>query len=393
VISAIRDMTEKKKMEAQLLRTQRLESIGTLAGGIAHDLNNVLAPIMMSIDILRLKYSNAEAERILATIESSAQRGAGMVKQILTFARGIQGERVTLQIEHLIKEVTKILKQTFPKTIEVRTTLEGKLWPLVADATQLHQVLMNLCINARDAMPNGGTLTLHAANFLVDETFAAMNSEAKVGPFVVVRVTDTGTGIPIHIRERIFDPFFTTKSLEKGTGLGLSTVRGIVKSHGGFVSVYSEMGKGTEFRVFLSAQQSATTELLQVEQRALPVGNGELVLVVDDEAAILDIAKQTLQMSGYQVLTARDGAEAVALCVQHPGEIKLMLTDMMMPIMNGPATIRAIRRIDPRIKIIAASGLGSTLKATDPKELQIEAFLQKPYTADRLVKTIHALLT
>jgi len=291
-----------------------------------------------------------------------------------------------------MKEIAKILKQTFPKSIEIRTALADPLWPLVADATQLHQVLMNLSVNARDAMPNGGTLTLQAANFFVDETFAAMNPEAAVGPFVVVRVTDTGTGIPVHIRERIFEPFFTTKSLEKGTGLGLSTVRGIVRSHGGFVSVYSEVGKGTEFRVYLSAQKSATTELAEVEQRALPTGNGEIVLVVDDEAAILDVTKQTLKMFGYQVLTARDGAEAIALCAQHPGEIKVILTDMTMPIMDGSATIHAVRRIAPEIKIIAASGLGSGVKVTDPKELQIEAFLQKPYTAGNLVKTVHEVL-
>lgn len=386
------DIREKKNLEAQYLRSQRMESLGTLAGGIAHDLNNVLAPILMSIEILRLKYSEPDAERILTTVESSARRGAEMVKQVLTFARGVQGERVSLQVGHLLKEVAKILKQTVPKVIEIRTVLRGQLWPTVGDATQLHQVLMNLCVNARDAMPNGGTLTLEAGNLLIDESFAAMNVEAKPGAYVQLSVRDTGTGIPPQVLERMFEPFFTTKTLEKGTGLGLSTVRGIVKSHGGFVKVYSEVGKGSDFQVFLPAQQSTTTEVVEIQERVLPIGNGEVVLVVDDEAAILNIAKQTLEAFGYQVRTASDGAEAIGLCAQHGSEIKLMVTDMMMPVLDGLSTIKGVRRIAPLIKIIAATGLGTQADLTGPNQTRIDGFLQKPYTAEQLLQTVHHVL-
>ncbi|MBI4663263.1 MAG: response regulator [Verrucomicrobia bacterium] len=386
------DITEKKRLEAESLRNQRLESIGTLAGGIAHDLNNVLAPVLMSLQILRMKYTAPDDERLLSTIEASAARGADMVKQVLTFARGVQGERVAVQLVHLIKEVAKILKQTFPKSIQVRTALQDGLWALTADATQLHQVLMNLCVNARDAMPHGGTLTLSATNLLVDDPFASMHPHLKPGPHVELKIADTGTGIPPEIKARIFEPFFTTKETGKGTGLGLSTARSIVKNHAGDITCYSEVGQGTEFKIYLPALRSAATEAAAAEMRALPTGSGELILVADDEAAILNIAKQTLEMFGYKVLTASDGAEAIASCAQHTGKIRVLVTDMGMPIMDGPATIRAVRRIDPRIKIVAASGLGSGVKVTDPEQLQVEAFLPKPYTAELLVKTVYEVL-
>lgn len=389
----VRDITEKKALNEKLLRNQRLESIGTLAGGIAHDLNNVLAPILMSIEILRMKYPETKAERILETIETSALRGADMVRQVLAFARGVQGEHVTLQISHLIKEIVNILQQIFSKSIQFRTSIPQELWAMTGDATQLHQVLMNLCVNARDAMPGGGTLTVGAQNFLIDENFAGMNPEAKAGPYLIVTVTDTGTGIAPEVQDRMFEPFFTTKPLEKGTGLGLATVRGIVKSHGGFITVYSEVGNGTEFMVYLPAQKSDATKRVEARRQALPMGKGELILVVDDEATILNMAKQTLEMFGYQVLTAGDGAEATAVCAQNQGKIKLMLTDMMMPIMDGAATVHAVRRIDPKIKIIGNSGLGSDPKVTDREKLQVDAFFRKPYTAEKLLKTVHRVLS
>ena len=387
------DVTERKNLEAQSLRGQRLESLGTLAGGIAHDLNNMLAPIMMSIEILRLKYSDAGAEQILTTIEASAQRGAEMVKQVLTFARGVQGERVTLQVAHIIKEIGKILKQTFPKAIESRIAVANQLWPTVGDATQLQQVLMNLCVNARDAMPDGGTLKLEASNFVIDESFAVMDVEAKPGPYVMISVKDTGTGIPAQVLERMFEPFFTTKPLDKGTGLGLSTVRGIVKTHGGFIKVHTEIGRGTEFQVFLPAQKTTGPSQVQAQPCALPTGHGEVVLVVDDEAAVLNIAKQTLETFGYHVLTANDGAEAIGLCAQPGSVIKLMVTDMMMPILDGPSTINGVRRVAPTIKIIATSGADGRPDLTGPNRLKIDAVLQKPYSAEQLLKMVHRVLS
>lgn len=392
VMGISRDITERKLLEAQSLRAQRLESLGALAGGIAHDLNNVLAPILMSLHMLRAKYTGPSDDRLLNTIEPSVQRGADMVKQILAFVRGVQGERASLGIGPLLRELARILTPTFPKMIQIRTAASKDLWPVIGDATQLHQVLLNLCVNARDAMPNGGTLTIEASNLLIDEPYVAMQPEAKVGPYLVVRVADTGVGMPGQVRARIFEPFFTTKAADQGSGLGLATALHIVKSHNGFITVYSEPERGTEFKVYLPAEQFANVCRSETETHSLPVGNGELVLVVDDEAAILDIAKQTLQMFGYEVLTASDGAEAVAVCSQHRGRIKILITDMMMPVMEGPAAIRAALEIDPLLKVIGTSGLGSRTALADAVRPHMHAFLQKPFTAESLLKAAHRVL-
>ncbi len=247
------DITAQKKLEEQFLRAQRMESIGTLASGVAHDLNNILAPILMSAPLLRTDLPPDLRERIVTTIESSAQRGADIVKQVLTFARGVEGERVLVQPKHLINEMAMIVQQTFPKNIAVRPRYAENCWAIEGDPTQLHQVLLNLCVNARDAMPNGGELVMTLENFTVDEQYAGMTPGSTSGPYVVIGVSDTGTGIPREIINKIFDPFFTTKEVGKGTGLGLSTVIGIVKSHGGFLTVESEEDRGTTFKVFLPA--------------------------------------------------------------------------------------------------------------------------------------------
>src|SRR5438876_3465547 len=373
------DVREKKNIEAQFLRTQRMESIGTLAGGIAHDLNNVLAPILMSVEMLKDKFKDEQSKRMLAILESSAKRGADMVKQVLTFARGVDGERVLLQTKHLIKEVAKIINETFPKTIQLKTNIAENLWTIMGDATQLHQVMVNLTVNARDAMPEGGTLTITAENTAV-EPHQDNPASAKPGFYVVVKVTDTGTGIPREILDKIFEPFFTTKETGKGTGLGLATVLGIVKSHGGFLQVQTELGKGTTFLVYLPANQNAESESADGGERQLPAGKGELILAVDDEASVLTMAKETLETFGYRVITARDGTEAIAEFTTHQHEIKGVLTDMLMPFMDGPTTIRVLRKIDPNVKIIAASGLMDSDKVKDATGMDNISFLMKPYT-------------
>ncbi|HVY71807.1 MAG TPA: PAS domain S-box protein, partial [Verrucomicrobiae bacterium] len=238
------DMTDRKKLEAQFLRAQRMESIGTLAGGIAHDLNNVLSPIIMSIDFLAEREQEPAHLEVLASLRRSAQRGADMVRQVLSFARGVEGQRLVVQPRHLIREVAKIIQETFPKNITLHASISEQLWTVRGDPTQLHQVLLNLALNARDAMPGGGGLTLTAANIVLDGNYVAMNAQAKPGPHVVLEVADTGGGIAPEHQEKIFEPFFTTKEIGKGTGLGLSTALAIVKSHGGFVNFYSEPGKG-----------------------------------------------------------------------------------------------------------------------------------------------------
>lgn len=385
------DITQKKQLEAQFLRAQRMESIGTLASGIAHDLNNVLAPILMTAQLLETQFDVPRSKRLLPILVTNAKRGAALVKQVLSFARGLEGERTIVQVKHLILEIKHIATETFPKSIEIYTDIPQHLWTVSGDATQLHQVLMNLCVNARDAMPQGGTLSISAENLFIDENYARMNLDATVGPYIVITVADTGTGIQPEILDRIFEPFFTTKELGKGTGLGLSTVVGIIKSHGGFVNVYSEVGRGTQFKVYLSAVEAMETQ--EAEELEMPSGHGELILVVDDEAAICETTKTSLETYNYKVLTASDGIEAVALYVQHREEISLVLVDMMMPSMDGPTTIRTLQKINPSVKIIAVSGLTSSDKVAAAASAGVKTFLEKPYTAKELLQTINEVLT
>jgi PAS domain S-box-containing protein len=388
------DITEKKKLEAQFLRAQRLESIGTLAGGIAHDLNNVLTPIMMALQLLRQKFTDEQSKSWLDTLDASVQRGADLIKQVLAFARGSEGVHTPIRFGDLISETKSILLETFPKSIEIKTDIPKDLWLISGEKTQLNQVLMNLCVNARDAMPNGGRLSISAENFFIDDSYAIINIEAKTGPYIVVTVSDTGIGIPPGHLEKIFDPFFTTKGAGKGTGLGLSTAYRIVKDHGGFINVRSEVGKGTSFKVYLPAIE--TTETLDREKKKteeLPPGKGQLILVVDDENSICEITRVTLEAHGYNVITANDGAEAVALYAQDAEKIEAVILDMVMPIMDGPETIRALLTIDPRAKIIAASGLMERNILTRIRETDVSAFLSKPYTADTLLNTLHEVLS
>ncbi|MFN0109226.1 MAG: response regulator [Blastocatellia bacterium] len=390
----IRDISEKKRLEAQFLRAQRMESIGTLAGGIAHDLNNVLSPILTAVELLQMRFTDESSQRLLNILHTNTIRGSEMIKQVLSFARGVEGQYAPLQPSHLIKEITKILTDTLPKNIPITFDVPADLWNVMGDATQLHQVLMNLCVNARDAMPQGGQLHLEAQNLAVDDHYAGMNAEAKPGNYICISVSDTGVGIPQATLSKIFDPFFTTKELGQGTGLGLSTAAGIVRSHGGFVTVYSEEGRGSQFSVYLPAMATAEMALLgaQALRANLPTGNGELILVVDDEEAIRQISKETLVTFGYQALTAADGAEALALFAQRQDEVRCVITDMMMPFMDGLATIRAIRRLSPKVKIIVTSGLKANDKIAEAAELGAKAFLPKPYTAESLLKMLAAEL-
>jgi len=386
------DISERKKIESQFLRAQRMESIGTLAGGIAHDLNNVLSPILMAVQMLQLKVTDDGAQEWLEILRANAERGADMVRQVLSFARGVEGERVALQPKHLIKDVVKILKDTLPKSVTLSYEVPNDLWMVSADATQIHQVLMNLCVNARDAMPQGGELVARAENVTLDENYARMHLEAEPGKFVMITVADTGTGMTQEVLSRIFEPFFTTKDVGKGTGLGLSTALTIVRSHGGFINVYSEPRKGTQFAVYLPAIETTPAERAERKFAEMPAGHGELVLVVDDEEAIRQITKGTLETFGYRVLTAGDGTEAVALYAQHRDEVAVVLTDMMMPFMDGPATIRALQKMNPHVRVVAASGLGGSEKAAEASALGVRLFLPKPYTAEKLLNALADVL-
>ncbi len=391
-VSFILDLTERKKLERQFLRAQRMESIGTLAGGIAHDLNNILAPIMMAIEMLRNLTVDPKGVHLLATIEVSAKRGVDIVRQVLNFARGVDGERREVQVKHLLHELENIIKETFPRNVRLEFLVPDDTWTIFADPTQLHQVFMNLCVNARDAMPAGGSLSLRVENVVLDAQYAAMNVQLKAGRYLKLCVADTGTGIPAEILDKIFDPFFTTKDVNRGTGLGLSTVQAIMKGHGGAINVYSEAGLGTTFTVYLPAMTIAGADREHLpDVPGVPRGHGETILLVDDEAAILTVTGQTLLAFGYRILTAGDGAHAVAVYAEHRKEIALVLIDMMMPIMAGPAAIHALRRIDPTVKIIATSGL-NTNNLTSLSSQAGNEFLMKPYSAGTLLKAIRAKL-
>ncbi len=387
------DITEQKRTQEHLFRAQRMESIGTLAGGIAHDLNNILSPIMMSVDMLQLNENDTETSRWLGMIKENAERGTELVKQVLTFARGMAGERVTVQLKHIVKEVIAVLTETLPRSIAVKYDIAPDLWTVSADATQMHQVLMNVCINARDAMPMGGTLKVNASNVFIDENYARMNIDAEPGNYVLVNVSDTGTGMTLDVLKRIFDPFFTTKEIGKGTGLGLATTMTIVKSHTGFINVYSEPAKGTKFSIYFPASGSATEGVSSMPVRQLPTGNGELILVVDDEMNIRDVTVATLLRFGYKAISATDGTDALSVFVQKQESISLVLTDMAMPYMDGASLIRALKKMRADVKVIAMSGLFSDGQTAELANLNVTAVMSKPFTAETLLTTLESALS
>lgn len=383
------DVTDLKQSEEQLYRAQRMESIGTLAGGIAHDLNNVLSPILMSIGMLQGDESIEKlGEPWLSIIRENTERGADLIRQVLTFARGAEGEKASVDLSPLVKDLIQVLKETLPKNVTVEFNIRPELALVSADPTQIHQVLMNLAVNARDAMPDGGTLTITAKNTTLDKTDVRMNSEAHPGKYVLLGVKDTGTGISPAVINRIFDPFFTTKEIGKGTGLGLSTALSIVKSHGGFINTYSEQNLGTAFSVYLPASESENIQKETAQSVPFPTGSGELILIVDDEENIRKVTKATLEKYGYQTLTASNGSEALAVYGEHAATIALVITDMSMPVMDGAATIEALRMLNPQLKIISATGL--TLQ--DPAKIDVNAFLVKPFTPETLLKTLAEVL-
>lgn len=390
------DVSHRKQMEAQYLRAQRMEGIGLLAGGIAHDLNNVLAPILMSVQLLEEMHPDEDTREILRNLQSSTQRGADIVRQVLTFARGIKGERLLLTPKHLIKDMVRVAKEAFPRNIRISSHIPADLWNVMGDPTQLHQVLLNLAINARDAMPDGGTLNIDARNETVKDLPPENGIQIANGDYVVMVVKDTGMGIPPKLHERILEPFFTTKELGKGTGLGLSTVMGIVKSHHGYLRISSEPGKGAEFMVYLPGVKEGDATEMATSEKAPPMGHGELILLVDDEPAILEVGKDILVRQGYQVVTANDGTEALALVAQKSGKVQVVITDIMMPFMDGVALVRGLRKMAPEIKIIASSGLASgasmTAKVEELKRLGVPTIMHKPFKAQKLLLNVNHIL-
>jgi PAS domain S-box-containing protein len=393
-IAIKQDITDHKVMQARLLQAQRMEAIGTLAGGIAHDLNNILSPIMMVTGLVKDKLTDEGDRELLAMTHASAQRGGEVIKQLLIFSRGQHGDRKVLQPRHLIAEMGRMMRETFPREIKVQLQLPSVLWMIRADPTQVHQVLMNLCVNARDAMPDGGQLTVEATNVTLVEGNPRVPPPAKPGSYVVITVSDTGNGIPPQIKHLIFDPFFSTKPVGKGTGLGLSTVLGIVHSHGGFVDVDSTPNEGSTFKVYFPAipdEVEAVAEVLATP--AVQRIANQTILVVDDERTAREMTRILLERQHYRVLTAVNGEDALMQYLGHRTEVTLVLTDLMMPVMSGVNLIRALRVINPALKIIATSGLTETVEAEKLAALGVPDVLTKPCSGPTLLEAVHRRLS
>lgn len=383
------DITEKKRLEEQFLRTQRLQNLGSIAGGVAHDLNNILSPIMMAVEMMQSEPESRDNSQLLEIAGSSAMRGAAMVKQILSFVRGTDDQKVSLQLSSVIQEVVRLVTDTFPRNIQIKTHLASELPETVGNPTQFHQVLMNLCVNSRDAMPAGGALTIKAVPVVLHDRFFPQENERVSGCFIELSVADTGDGMPLDVQKRIFEPFFSTKAPGKGTGLGLSTVLSIIKSHGGYLEVLSAPGQGTTFQIYLPTDADAAAPAPAACTAKLEPGRGERVLVVDDEIALLEIVSATLSAYNYSVLTATAGPEGLALFADQHAEIDLVITDMNMPAMGSMDLIEALRSIRKDIKIIQVSGLPMEMADCKP---ETSAFLNKPFTVNALLSTIRTCL-
>ena len=387
------DVTEQRQSEAHLLRAQRLESIGTLAGGIAHDLNNVLSPILMAVEMLQLEKQDDTSIRWLSMIRENSERGAALIKQVLSFARGVDAERVTVQAKHIIKDIVNVLSETLPRSIEIKFDIDPELEVITADPNQIHQVLMNTCINARDAMPDGGILRIYAKNVSVDENYIRLNPNARPGEYVVIAIEDSGVGMEKEILERIFDPFFTTKEIGKGTGLGLSTALMIVQGHEGFMNVYSEPNRGTRFSIYLPVDVSRSAVPVAASDARFATGSGELILVVDDESNIREITMAALEKFGYRVRSATNGAEALQQIQESGEKFNVVITDVAMPVLDGVELVRRLRADGQQIPVIAMSGLMNPDQAEAIRSVGVTEVLEKPFSTETLLNSIKKAIT
>lgn len=388
----VRNVEDKKLIERQFLRMQRMQSIGTLAGGIAHDLNNALTPIMVATHLARSVIKDGPAVKFMDTIEKSAMRGRDIIKQILAFARGVEGERRLVQLKYVVKEIEKILHETLPPNIEVSAQIGEQLSGVIGDSTQIHQVLMNLCVNARDAMSAGGALSIDLENENLDPLLARRYEAPAPGAYVRMSVTDTGTGISKEDLDKIFEPFFTTKEIGVGTGLGLSSSLGIVRSHGGFITVDSEPGRGTSFHVFFPAAQAGEQDSREYETTFIRKGQGERVLVVDDEPAIREMIEASLKHYGYSAAVAENGEEALRLFKESADDFKVVMMDFLMPGVSGHDLISGLRASNPDVPLILMTGYAEMSKVSDTTEQNGLRFLLKPFTVESMLEALHRAL-
>jgi two-component system, cell cycle sensor histidine kinase and response regulator CckA len=393
------DISQERQMHLQSLRSQRLESIGTLAAGIAHDLNNVLTPIVMGADLIESNHLDSTEREVLETISSNARRGADMIRQLLDYARGAKGlDKKTIQPMDVIQEVQSIIRESFPKNIQFTMTGETDLSLIKGNSTQLHQAILNLCLNARDAMKFGGTLNIHTENCHLREGDGILPPDISPGAFVKIQISDTGHGIPKLIQDRIYDPFYTTKPFGEGTGLGLSTTLGIVQSNSGFIHLRSRLEEGSVFSVYLpttfrpAIMSAAPTENKELETIQSSKSSRKRILVVDDESSIRTLLQKTLDKLNYESLAASTGAEAISIFVENSSNIDLTITDAMMPIMDGNDLIKTFKKINPDHKIIAISGVDSETALTEEARQLVDVFISKPFHQAQLKEAIKKLL-
>ena len=385
------DITQLRQADQRSLRAKRLESLGTLAGGVAHDINNALAPIMLACGLLRKQAP--DAARLIDILESSTRRGASMVQQLLTFAKGVDGERIAIDPRKLTRELEQIVSSTFPKNIRLRFSIGDELPSVIGDATQLHQVLLNLCVNARDAMPTGGAITIELSGVTVSTREAAEHDDCSPGRYLRWSVTDSGSGISTELLERIFEPFFSTKSPEQGTGLGLSTAMGIVRSHGGFMRVATQPGFGSTFSVYLPEAIGVEATNEKVHATRPFRGQGETILVVEDEPSVREVVRQILTALGFKVRVAVDGVSALSALAEPMNTIDGVITDLHMPNMDGIELARKVAVAYPSLGVILASGRLDRAELAAAEDAPFVAHLEKPFTIERLSEALRVLLT
>jgi len=391
-IISILDITKMKDMESKYLRAQRMESIGTLSGGLAHDLNNILSPVILSIESLQNSVKSEYEKRLLRIADQSARRGIDLVSQMLSFTRGVLKEHITLQPRYVIKEVIQIVHASFPKSIHINSNIQKNLWAIAGNVTQMHQAMLNICINARDAMPEGGELSVIAENYVIGLDNEKKHPGIKHGSYVVITIVDTGCGIQDDIKDKLFSPFFTTKEEGKGTGLGLPTVSHILANHNGYVNFTSTYGHGSTFRLYFPAVK-IKNEKSDEYMKTFPSGNKQLLLVIDDEATVSEMLYEILTSYNYEVLIARDGAEGLATYMKHKDKIDLVLTDSNMPFLEGDKLIESLTNVNPDVKIFLTSGSYPANRNPDNLRPPIVGYLQKPYTTNVLLTQIKDILT
>jgi len=389
VIAVTKDVTELRRLEEQLRHAQKMEAIGTLAGGIAHDFNNILTGILGFASFIKQQMAPDDPLRPdVDIIIRSAQRAADLTYRLLTFARSDQYQVQAVNLNDVVREVVQLLSRTIIPSITIETHLEPGLRPVYGDPSQLQQMLLNLCLNARDAMPQGGCLTITTANFSLSPAEAAQMSDLEAGDYVLLEVTDTGVGMDKATQERVFEPFFTTK--EFGRGLGLAMVHGIVRRHQGSIQISSEPGQGTEVRVYLPAGEAWSHRVMKSE-KAVP-GGAETILIVDDEEVVCNLLEQILQQAGYTVLQARSGEEAVRVYQEQGDKVDLVILDVVMPRLGGKPTLERLRRINPAVRIMISSGYGDEEQAREMLAAGVQGFLHKPYEAKTVLRMVREAL-